>query len=71
MFRFVAVLMVVGASHGLASAQSTEPDTDNIFCALAHNADGLIALERQSVGGGALTLHIDERAGYRAVQPVS
>jgi hypothetical protein len=46
--RLLPIIIVVAAAGALANAQTAEPETDQVFFALAHNPDRLIALERQT-----------------------
>jgi hypothetical protein len=46
--KITVALLILAALSGLAHAQMLEPDTDNVFYALAHDPDRLIALERQT-----------------------
>ena len=46
--RLLATVIVVATACVPTHAQTVEPDTDNVFYALAHEPDRLIALERQT-----------------------
>ena len=45
--RLVSTI-IVAVACALANAQTVEPDTDNVFYALTHDPEHLIALERQT-----------------------